>query len=487
MNLDDFDLELDTKEIDVKMIKESFRRSLQDSITLEATRGILKKEIKTEKKVKESSSQVNEYQFQEESERRILVTDIDSAIAKVSSNNPQETENVMAKKNDENSMQLNISLPSSSVSLMPEINVLPATPMSTDFDDSRMYIVENPLSAVQEWPLPTQHESECGTKTFEEENSDMQAERKDEEVERKEKAAEGEVSYELDEESIEMKEASEEHNEPSAEFEAKKELKEESKEENDELFYEADQETEISEDVITESKDSVVNDKTEEKICEETWHELPDLNTESTKDSSSLTKERKKERPKSTSEVMLTNCNDIDHNLNEEMHSFENESKKNIERVNTFHFGSKSMVSIASTPKKSDFVPLRATSSQLSLLSPVGYSPSKPSALIIETNEHGIKRHFHVPPAIARKGTYEQNGIKLHVYNGHIFVAQHFSKPLPLCVVCNLPLGRRIGKQGYQCRDCKAVTHKRCHNLIGSCEETSLLSLKIEYPWSTDV
>ena len=274
------------------------------------------------------------------------MTDIDSAIAKVSSNNPEETENVMAKKNDENSLQLNISLPSSSLFLMPEINVLPATPMSTDFDDSRMYIVENPLSAVQEWPLPTQHESECGTKTFEEKNSEMQAERKDEEVKRNEKAAEEEVSYEVDEESIEIKEGMEEQNEPSAEFEAKKELKEESKEENDELFHEADQEIEISEDVITESKDSVVNDKSEEKICEETWHELPDLNRESTKDSSSLTKERKKERPKSTSEVMLTNCNDIDHNLNEEMHSFENESKKNIERVNTFHLGSKSMVSI---------------------------------------------------------------------------------------------------------------------------------------------
>ena len=35
----------DAKEINVKMIKESFRRSLQDSITLEATRGILKKEV----------------------------------------------------------------------------------------------------------------------------------------------------------------------------------------------------------------------------------------------------------------------------------------------------------------------------------------------------------------------------------------------------------------------------------------------------------
>ena len=35
----------DTKEINAEMIKESFRRSLQDSITLEATRGILKKEV----------------------------------------------------------------------------------------------------------------------------------------------------------------------------------------------------------------------------------------------------------------------------------------------------------------------------------------------------------------------------------------------------------------------------------------------------------
>ena len=41
-----------------------------------------------------------------------------------------------------------------------------------------------------------------------------------------------------------------------------------------------------------------------------------------------------------------------------------------------------------------------------------------------------LRSHYHVPPAVARKGTYEQQGLKLHVYNGHIFVAQHFSKPL---------------------------------------------------------
>ena len=281
-----------------------------------------------------------------DSERRILVTDIDSAIAKVSSSNPQETENVVAKKNDDSSVQLNITLPSSSVSLMPEINVLPATPMSTDFDDSLMFIVENPSFAVQERPLPPQLESES-SKIFEEENSDMKSERKDEEVEgNKEKLSEEEVTSELNEESIEIKESLELQNDPSAEFEAKKKSKEESKEENDEPFYGADKEIERSEGLITESNDNDVNDKCEGKACEETWHELPDSSSESSKDSSSLPKERKKGRPKSTSEIMLAHCNDIDHNLNEETHSSENESKKNIERVNTFHLGSKSMVSI---------------------------------------------------------------------------------------------------------------------------------------------
>ena len=35
----------DNEEINMEMVKESFRRSLQDTITLEATRGILKKEV----------------------------------------------------------------------------------------------------------------------------------------------------------------------------------------------------------------------------------------------------------------------------------------------------------------------------------------------------------------------------------------------------------------------------------------------------------
>eukprot|EP00112_Aurelia_sp_Birch-Aquarium-sp1_P023446 Seg699.8 transcript_id=Seg699.8/GoldUCD/mRNA.D3Y31 product="Protein kinase C-like 2" protein_id=Seg699.8/GoldUCD/D3Y31 len=175
---------------------------------------------------------------------------------------------------------------------------------------------------------------------------------------------------------------------------------------------------------------------------------------------------------------------------------------RGVSRVNTFHFGSKSMVSIASSPTgsksmlsiagagipRSESMQIRATASQLSLFSPVGYGPTNSSALVIESEEQDGKSYFHVPPAVARKGNYDIHGVKLHVYKGHMFVAQHFSKPPTVCAVCSLPLSKRIGKQGYQCRDCKTITHKRCHTLVTfACEESSFPGLNIEYPWSTDV
>eukprot|EP00794_Sanderia_malayensis_P011286 gene11286-12467_t len=149
--------------------------------------------------------------------------------------------------------------------------------------------------------------------------------------------------------------------------------------------------------------------------------------------------------------------------------------RNDVVRVNTFHFGSKSLASIIDDP--SPIRPSLRSTSQLSLSSPVGYSSAKASALIIETDE---KKYYHIPPAMARRGNYDKNGTKLHVYNGHIFVAQHFSKSPPSCVVCSLPLTRRIGKQGYQCRDCKIITHKRCHNYVKShCQGSSFGSLEM--------
>ncbi|XP_044180155.1 uncharacterized protein LOC114969895 isoform X5 [Acropora millepora] len=103
---------------------------------------------------------------------------------------------------------------------------------------------------------------------------------------------------------------------------------------------------------------------------------------------------------------------------------------------------------------------LHKSTSQSSLLS---YSPNPRSTLVIETITKGEKKYSHIPPLMAKRGAYER-GTKLHIYNNHIFVAVHFTGSLPQCAVCGKPLKGLVGKQGYQCRGCKMVTHRACHS-----------------------
>ncbi|XP_058956250.2 uncharacterized protein [Pocillopora verrucosa] len=103
---------------------------------------------------------------------------------------------------------------------------------------------------------------------------------------------------------------------------------------------------------------------------------------------------------------------------------------------------------------------LRKSTSQSSLLS---YSPSPHSTLVIETVHKGQKKYAHIPPVMAKRQAYEKGGNKLHIYNDHIFTAVHFTGSSPECAVCAKSIKGKIGKQGYQCRECKLVTHRDCH------------------------
>lgn len=128
---------------------------------------------------------------------------------------------------------------------------------------------------------------------------------------------------------------------------------------------------------------------------------------------------------------------------------------------------------------------LRKSTSQSSLLS---YSPNPHSTLVIETVHKGQKKYAHIPPVMAKRQAYEKGGNKLHIYNDHIFTAVHFTGSPPECAVCTKPIKGKIGKQGYQCRECKLVTHRDCHyQTTTMCSSDAVKHLDIEYVGGTEV
>ncbi|XP_063835264.1 C2 domain-containing protein 2 isoform X3 [Ostrinia nubilalis] len=101
------------------------------------------------------------------------------------------------------------------------------------------------------------------------------------------------------------------------------------------------------------------------------------------------------------------------------------------------------------------------------------------STLVLETIEAGIKKHYLVPLTVAQRSRWRRKGVKLHIYNEHTFIAKHLSGGT-VCEVCSKTIARRLGKQGYECRDCNLRCHKHCHvRAPGTCPHSSVHNMEL--------
>nr|CAD7403306.1 unnamed protein product [Timema cristinae] len=101
------------------------------------------------------------------------------------------------------------------------------------------------------------------------------------------------------------------------------------------------------------------------------------------------------------------------------------------------------------------------------------------STLVLETVENGVKKHYLVPLSMAQKSKWRKKGTKLHIFNDHTFIAKHLSGGTP-CHVCTKPVARRLGKQGYECRDCQLKCHKHCHIKVDTtCTSSTIQSIEL--------
>ncbi|CAN7979623.1 unnamed protein product, partial [Ixodes pacificus] len=50
---------------------------------------------------------------------------------------------------------------------------------------------------------------------------------------------------------------------------------------------------------------------------------------------------------------------------------------------------------------------------------------SDKSLLVVEAKEDGVLRHYLIPPSLAHRSKWRRKGVKLHIYNDHVFVAKH--------------------------------------------------------------
>ncbi|XP_036147980.1 uncharacterized protein LOC105836218 isoform X2 [Monomorium pharaonis] len=96
------------------------------------------------------------------------------------------------------------------------------------------------------------------------------------------------------------------------------------------------------------------------------------------------------------------------------------------------------------------------------------------STLVLETLENGIKKHYLVPLSLAQRSKWRKKGTKLHIFNDHTFIAKHMAGGT-VCEICKKTLARRLGKQGYECRDCQMKCHKHCHVKVDTMCPTSTI------------
>lgn len=105
---------------------------------------------------------------------------------------------------------------------------------------------------------------------------------------------------------------------------------------------------------------------------------------------------------------------------------------------------------------------------------------SDKSLLVVEAKENGVIRHYLIPPHLAHRSKWRRKGVKLHIFNDHIFVAKHIPGGVQ-CHVCSRLLTRRLGKQGYVCRGCNLLCHKSCHVKTESiCNNSSVATMQME-------
>ncbi|KAI1725780.1 phorbol esters/diacylglycerol binding domain (C1 domain) domain-containing protein [Ditylenchus destructor] len=118
---------------------------------------------------------------------------------------------------------------------------------------------------------------------------------------------------------------------------------------------------------------------------------------------------------------------------------------------------------------------------------PTSPSSASTSQLILELDdssspETGGKRYYLIPGVIANEPAairLMRSGKKLHVHNNHAFVAVK-PRGRVMCNICGRNIAGNFTKQAYQCRDCRKVSHKSCHQRSSSpCHNSNLANLNI--------
>ncbi|KRX87026.1 Protein kinase C-like 3 [Trichinella pseudospiralis] len=87
------------------------------------------------------------------------------------------------------------------------------------------------------------------------------------------------------------------------------------------------------------------------------------------------------------------------------------------------------------------------------------------SSLVVEATENGIKKYYLIAPGLEKLSSTKKmikKGKKLHIFNEHTFVATKVTTG-HFCSVCMKTVRSTFRKQGYRCRDCRMLCHKRCH------------------------
>lgn len=60
------------------------------------------------------------------------------------------------------------------------------------------------------------------------------------------------------------------------------------------------------------------------------------------------------------------------------------------------------------------------------------------------------------------------------------FLIYNFSSSGTICEVCSKSIARRLGKQGYECRDCNLKCHKHCHvKVTHNCPSSTIHNIEL--------